>query len=466
MTDGVVQLAPNSTGAKIDTSELTVNGNTVERQRVVLADPTTASAIASVKSPGVPATGADSALVVAIRDILPTSVSDDGFLDLAAQDLGDGDGAGPGLITPAGWPASGNEPALVVALSPNSPMPIDPGVPLPAGGRTPQGGLTIQALGADGGTRLTDAPAPVWGQAGSVTAVTGWIDTTGYQSIVVTFTGPAATATATFQSTNDPSIPLIAGNAAGWPVAGAAAPAVTLANPTAGATWTFPVTGKFFRVYCSAWTSGVLGAVVQLRAAACPFIPSTPLVNVGQIGGTNTVAAAGVAGLLAVGGNIAAGVAPTAGPVYVAGLDTGGKTRPILTDPAGNPQTVGTVAAGVVVNTAAITTGTTIPPAAGSPVVTGGVDSGLVVRRVLVDQTGAPVVAMQGSTPATQSVPELLTQILGMLRVIAHYEYDNPLMIAMALNGTPMNPRSSGEEPDALLGYLINPANTFQNTVN
>ena len=34
----------------------------------------------------------------------------------------------------------------------------------------------------------------------------------------------------------------------------------------------------------------------------------------------------------AVGGNIAAGTAPTANPVYVAGIDTTGKTRPLLTD--------------------------------------------------------------------------------------------------------------------------------------
>ncbi len=40
MTDNYVQIPPNSSGLKIDTSELTVNSQTVERQRIVLADPT------------------------------------------------------------------------------------------------------------------------------------------------------------------------------------------------------------------------------------------------------------------------------------------------------------------------------------------------------------------------------------------------------------------------------------------
>lgn len=50
MTDGVVQLQPNSTGAKVDTSELTVGANLVERQRINIADPVTAAAIASVSA--------------------------------------------------------------------------------------------------------------------------------------------------------------------------------------------------------------------------------------------------------------------------------------------------------------------------------------------------------------------------------------------------------------------------------
>ncbi len=56
MADGVIQVAPDSTGKKVDTSELTVNAQTVERQRVVLADPTSPTGLA-------PVTAANGALV-------------------------------------------------------------------------------------------------------------------------------------------------------------------------------------------------------------------------------------------------------------------------------------------------------------------------------------------------------------------------------------------------------------------
>lgn len=48
MADGIVQVAPDSTGKKIDSSELTVGANTVERQRIVIADDSTAASLAYV----------------------------------------------------------------------------------------------------------------------------------------------------------------------------------------------------------------------------------------------------------------------------------------------------------------------------------------------------------------------------------------------------------------------------------
>ncbi len=52
MANGIVQLSPNSTGAKVDTSELTVAAQTVERQRIVIADPTGAASLAGVDATG------------------------------------------------------------------------------------------------------------------------------------------------------------------------------------------------------------------------------------------------------------------------------------------------------------------------------------------------------------------------------------------------------------------------------
>lgn len=48
MADGIVQVAPDSTGAKIDTSEIVVGANTVDRQRVVLGDDSAAAGLAKI----------------------------------------------------------------------------------------------------------------------------------------------------------------------------------------------------------------------------------------------------------------------------------------------------------------------------------------------------------------------------------------------------------------------------------
>ena len=70
MADQFVQLPTDAanTGRKVDTSELTVNSQIVERQRVCLGDPTTASGLAAVKATAPALT--DPALVVALS---PTS---------------------------------------------------------------------------------------------------------------------------------------------------------------------------------------------------------------------------------------------------------------------------------------------------------------------------------------------------------------------------------------------------------
>ena len=46
--DGFVQVAPDSTGKKIDNSELTVNALLVERQRIVISDPVNATGLGPV----------------------------------------------------------------------------------------------------------------------------------------------------------------------------------------------------------------------------------------------------------------------------------------------------------------------------------------------------------------------------------------------------------------------------------
>jgi hypothetical protein len=62
MADGIVQVAPDSTGKKIDSSELTVGANTVERQRINIASATVATDIAGVGTPNTDADAGDIAL--------------------------------------------------------------------------------------------------------------------------------------------------------------------------------------------------------------------------------------------------------------------------------------------------------------------------------------------------------------------------------------------------------------------
>lgn len=72
MADGIIQVAPDSTGKKLDTSELTVGANTVERERIVWADPTTDVGLGVVTN----ANPAGTEYAPIVRPITP---QDDGF---------------------------------------------------------------------------------------------------------------------------------------------------------------------------------------------------------------------------------------------------------------------------------------------------------------------------------------------------------------------------------------------------
>ncbi|MFO0476841.1 MAG: hypothetical protein ACK52K_17000 [Alphaproteobacteria bacterium] len=90
------------------------------------------------------------------------------------------------------------------------------------------------------------------------------------------------------------------------------------------------VFGRFFRFRCSAYTTGAPSVIAVLKQA--PFFPpisstgglqvttsGNTAVNVAQIAGTATVTA-GVAGMLAVGGNIAEDTAATSNPLICGGV--------------------------------------------------------------------------------------------------------------------------------------------------
>jgi hypothetical protein len=73
--DQFVQIPPASTGQKIDTSELIVSGNTVERQRMVVADDSSATGIA-------PVTAANGLLVDVSRVVGNVAVTNSGLTNL------------------------------------------------------------------------------------------------------------------------------------------------------------------------------------------------------------------------------------------------------------------------------------------------------------------------------------------------------------------------------------------------
>ena len=147
--------------------------------------------------------------------------------------------------------------------------------------------------------------------------------------------------------------------------------------------------------------------------------------------GTTAATNAGAASVLAVGGVTSVGVSATANPNLIGGVDGSGLVRRILTDATGVLDVGGNITPG--------------SAATGNPVPLGGADFSSITRRILTNQSGGIVVDSMPTTQSTQSVPELLYQILGVLKVIAYYEYENPFV---------SGPRGSADEPDNLLAQF------------
>jgi hypothetical protein len=112
-----------------------------------------------------------------------------------------------------------------------------------------------------------------------------------------------------------------------------------------------PISFRYFRARVSTTVAGGQVSCLPIYRMS-PFSPqlftgSTAVslaanqsVNIAQVGNTNTVTG-GVAGIQAVGGNIAAGSAPTANPLLIGGVDSSNLVRRILTDNQGSMLPVG-----------------------------------------------------------------------------------------------------------------------------
>ena len=92
-----------------------------------------------------------------------------------------------------------------------------------------------------------------------------------------------------------------------------------------------------------------------------------------------------------------------------------------------------------------------------TPTFVGGIDQTNTARAVKTDGFGNLLLRGAPTQVGQQSIEELLTQILGTLRVLTHYKYEEQLMAGF---------RSSADEPDNMLADYLNPASNFNNMTN
>jgi hypothetical protein len=183
---------------------------------------------------------------------------------------------------------------------------------VPVGGADPNGYHKKLSLSEAGYMIPADGRVITGTRSGAQVGPIVQLDTTGYGTVILQLAG-TFTGTVTFQLSNDAST---WSNATAWPVAGAAVPVSTA---TAVGQWIIPAAGRFFRAQITTAGTGQPLAVAVLKNFGAMFPSNIPQQNVQQIGGTATVTA-GVAGMLAVGGNIAEDTAATSNPLICGGV--------------------------------------------------------------------------------------------------------------------------------------------------
>jgi hypothetical protein len=161
----------------------------------------------------------------------------------------------------------------------------------------------------------SDAPGPITWTSLTAASLPITIDTTGYQSIVI---HKVTTGIVTPTTSNDGL------NWVGMVCCQADAPQTLGTTLVAAAgVYILPVTGKYVRLTGPAT---LVTCVIYLRQVPFSVLTST---NIGYVGGT-TVGNAGLAGVIAVGGNVATAVAPTTNPIQIGGVDAGRLVTPTM----------------------------------------------------------------------------------------------------------------------------------------
>jgi len=300
---------------------------------------------------------------------------------------------------------------------------------------------------------VSDAPAAI--AIGPLSAGQAQvIDTQGYQSLQITL----QTLAGTLSASNDRQ------TWASPTLAASASASTAFANALAANTsYIIPCAARFIRI--TATTAGTATAFLRAQPwQGASYLAAAPT-NIAYVGSTAAVTA-GIAGLLAVGGNAGPGVAASANPTPVGGVDPSGLTRRIETDANGNLISAGLLPTGyqtgaynVVYSpwTTAAASLTAAQSAIG-PVIVGGVDRTGAVRATLTDPAGATYARAATATSAEQSDNDLLAQIAQQLRLTNHYLYE--------IYSQGQVSRTAGDEPDALLADFTHPASLFANMPN
>jgi hypothetical protein len=246
----------------------------------------------------------------------------------------------------------------------------------------------------------SDAPVSIQWNNGAV-GPGPLIDTQGYSSIVISFSG--AQGTYLFQTSNDPQqLTATLANAGGWPSGGAGA-VVSSVVAAAGATYSIPITGRYFRLYCSVAGTPAMVTIYLRSAGVAPVISN-----------------------LVIQGNVAAGAVATALPLAVGAVDQAGLTRRFASDSNGYLSMGGPIKAGWQVgvynasynNFGGLVASATAAQSTFNPVPMGGLDKSNTMRTLLLDQAGAMVVRHSPTDNSEQSLPELLAQSVATQRVM------------------------------------------------
>jgi hypothetical protein len=170
-----IQLPPNSTGLKVDTNELVVGANTVERENISIADPTTAANIAGVTSGGAlkvdasattqPVSGTVS--VTSFANPLPVTLTSTTVTGTVAENLTQVAGTSLGATAVVNY---GTTPAAVVVPAVNAFVTNTPAVTLTS---TTITGTVAENLTQVAGTNLGATAVTNFGTAPAAAAVLG-----------------------------------------------------------------------------------------------------------------------------------------------------------------------------------------------------------------------------------------------------------------------------------------------------